>query len=123
MTWIVETSDEFDRWWDGLDDDTQDSLAVLLRLLQKDGPNLPRPYADKLHDPDLDLRELRRTVYDRQNEKHVYRILYAFDPLRHAFLCLGGDKTNDARWYRRNIPRAKAIFAAHLEALKKRDRE
>lgn len=116
----METSDEFDRWWDGLDDDTQDSLAVLLRLLQKDGPNLPRPYADKLHEPDIDLRELRRTVYDASNDKHVYRILYAFDPLRNAFLCLGGDKVNDERWYRRNIPRAKAIFAAHVEELKKR---
>ena len=123
MAWIVETSDEFDGWWNELDAETQDALAVLLRLLQEDGPQVPRLYADKLHDPDLDLRELRRTVYDGRNEKHVYRILYAFDPLRRAFLCLGGDKANDERWYRRNIPRAKEIFAAHLEDLKKRERE
>jgi hypothetical protein len=123
MTWVVQTSDEFDAWWKGLDERTQNALAVLIRLLQEDGPYVPRPYADKLDVPGIDLRELRRTVYDERNQEHVYRILYAFDPLRHAFLCLGGDKANDKRWYQRNIPRAKKIFANHLEELKRREKE
>lgn len=117
MTWIVVTSDEFDRWWAGLDRPTRTSLAVVVDLLQRDGPMLPRPYADKLKGSKIDLRELRDTVYDERNQEHVYRVLYAFDPLRQAFLCLGGDKSNDRRWYERHIPRAERIFEEHVAKL------
>jgi hypothetical protein len=123
MTWIVETSGEFERWWGELDPGTQDSLAVVIQLLQRDGPMLPRPYADKLKSSKIDLRELRDTVYDDRNQEHVYRILYAFDPLRQAFLCLGGDKSNDRRWYERNIPRAERIYEAHLARPRNEDEE
>jgi hypothetical protein len=117
MTWKVETSEEFDRWWKGLDDRTQDSLTTVILLLKRDGPMLPRPYADKVKGSRIDLRELRDTVYDERNEEHVYRILYTFDPRRQAFLCLGGDKANDRRWYERNIRRAELIYEAHLREL------
>ena len=117
MTWLVETSDEFDRWWGGLDNRTQDPLATVILLLKRDGPMLPRPYADKVKKSKYDLRELRDSVYDERNEEHVYRILYVFDPRRHAFLCLGGDKANDRRWYDRNIRRAERIYEAHLQTL------
>jgi hypothetical protein len=120
MTWRVEISTEFERWWESLDEKTQDALTAVIRLLQRDGPMLPRPYADKLRGSKYDLRELRDTVYDEANEQHVYRILYAFDPRRQAFICLGGDKSNDRRWYERNIPRAEAIFEVHLEELKRK---
>lgn len=118
MTWRIETSDEFDAWWGTLEEEVQEELAVVIGLLRYDGPDLPRPYADKLRGSSIDLRELRRSVYDRANRKHVYRVLYAFDPRRHVFLCLGGDKAGDDRWYERNIPRAEAIFARHLEKLR-----
>jgi hypothetical protein len=121
MTWKVETSAEFDTWWTALDDRSQDSLATVILLLGRDGPTLPRPYADKLKGSRIDLRELRATVYDNRNEAHVYRVLYAFDPKRQAFLCLGGDKANDGRWYERNIRRAERIYEAHLEALEKEE--
>lgn len=123
MTWIVATSDEFDRWWAELDERTQDSLSVIIALLKRDGPMLPRPYADKLKGSKIDLRELRDTVYDERNEEHVYRILYAFDPVRQAFLCLGGDKSNDRRWYERNIRRAERIFEEHLDKLQNENKE
>jgi hypothetical protein len=122
MTWKVQTSDEFDRWWNELDDRTQDSLATVILLLKRDGPMLPRPYADKVKGSRLDLRELRDTVYDERNEEHVYRILYVFDPRREAFLCLGGDKANDRRWYERNIRRAELIYQAHLRKLDEEER-
>ncbi|MDP2955308.1 MAG: type II toxin-antitoxin system RelE/ParE family toxin [Longimicrobiales bacterium] len=115
--WKIETSEEFDEWWTGLDAETQEELAVVIGLLSQDGPNLPRPYADKLRASRIDLRELRKNVYDRMNRKHVYRVLYAFDPRRNVFVCLGGDKAGHDRWYERNIPRAEAIFARHLESL------
>lgn len=90
MAWTVETSDEFDQWWSELDRRTQDSLAVVIGLLQRDGPMLPRPYSDKLKGSKIDLRELRDAVYDERNVEHVYRILYAFDRSDRLFSALAG---------------------------------
>jgi hypothetical protein len=58
------------------------------------------------------MRELRI-----QHEGRPYRILYAFDPTRTAFLLLGGDKTGDERWYDKMVPKADAIYADHLKSL------
>jgi hypothetical protein len=49
-----------------------------------------------------------------------WRILFAFDPDRHAILLVGGDKTGDNRWYKTNIPIADDRFQKHLAEL---DRE
>ena len=47
------------------------------------------------------------------------RILFAFDPARQAVLCLGGAKTGDKDWYRRNLPLADREFTLHLGEMKK----
>ena len=47
------------------------------------------------------------------------RILFAFDPARQAVLCLGGAKTGDNGWYRRNLPLADREFTSHLTEMKK----
>jgi hypothetical protein len=58
------------------------------------------------------LKELRV-----QHAGHPYRILFAFDPRRNAYLILGGDKTGDANWYVDAIRRAEAIYARHLKEI------
>ena len=60
------------------------------------------------------LRELRA-----QSRGHPFRMLYAFDPRRHAVILLGGDKTGDDRWYDRNVPRADRLYDEYVEALRK----
>jgi len=52
-----------------------------------------------------------------QHEGRPYRILYAFDPRRTAFLLLGGDKTGNNRWYEEYVPRADTIYDQHLREL------
>lgn len=52
-----------------------------------------------------------------QHEGRPYRILFAFDPRRSAYLILGGDKTGDAHWYEWAIPRANAIYQMHLNEI------
>jgi len=47
-----------------------------------------------------------------------YRILFAFDPRRAAYLILGGDKTSDANWYKVNIKKADEIYDVHLREIK-----
>ena len=58
------------------------------------------------------MRELRI-----QHEGRPYRILYAFDPRRTAILLIGGNKTDNNRWYEEQVPRADAIYDEHLREL------
>jgi hypothetical protein len=59
------------------------------------------------------MRELRI-----QHRGRPYRVLYAFDPRRVAFLLLGGDKTGDDRWYDKMVPKADALYEQHLRDTK-----
>jgi hypothetical protein len=52
-----------------------------------------------------------------QHQGKPYRILFAFDPKRRAYLVLGGDKTGDANWYLDAIRRAEAIYSLHLKEI------
>lgn len=48
------------------------------------------------------------------------RILFAFDPQRHAIMLLAGDKQGRwDKWYRTNVPIADDRYDEHLEWLKK----
>lgn len=113
IAYAVNTSDEFDDWWERQEDDLQDAIAAHVGLLKESGPHLGRPYADRLERSTLaNLKELRV-----QHRGEPYRVLFAFDPKREALLLLAGNKGGDKRWYQKNIPRAEAIFARHLAEL------
>jgi len=58
------------------------------------------------------MRELRV-----QSRGKPIRILYAFDPRRHAVLLIGGDKTGDSCWYEENVPIADQLYDEHLEEI------
>jgi hypothetical protein len=46
------------------------------------------------------------------------RILFAFDPRRHAILLIGGDKSGRwNEWYREFIPIADDLYDEHLRTL------
>jgi hypothetical protein len=47
------------------------------------------------------------------------RVLFAFDPKRRAVLLLGGAKTSDKDWYRRNVPLADQELTLHLKEMEK----
>ena len=79
------------------------------------GPGLPFPYSSAIQGSSLShMRELRI-----QHEGKPYRVLYAFDPRRVAYLLLGADKTGHGRWYEVHVPKAEAIYAVHLKELEK----
>jgi hypothetical protein len=89
MVWEVKVSDEFLAWYEGLSTGERMSVATCVEMLESNGPGLGRPY----------------------------RILFAFDPRRNAYLILGGDKTGDKDWYVDAIRRADAIYAQHLKEI------
>ena len=115
MEWRVEYTDEFEAWWDSLDEEEQESVAAYVMLLEKRGPSLPHPYSSGIHGSrHAHMRELRV-----QHKGRPYRVLYAFDPRRVAILLIGGDKTGDDRWYERTVPVADGLYEEHLAALRK----
>jgi len=57
------------------------------------------------------MKELRAGTADA-----VFRVAFAFDPLRNAILLVGGDKSgvNERRFYKQLIARADTIFSQYL---------
>ncbi len=115
MSWEVEYVDEFEAWWNTLDEDEQAKVDASVRLLEDEGPNLSFPHSSGIEGSrHSHMRELRIQVDGRP-----FRVLYAFDPRRAAVLLLGGDKTGDARWYAKNVPLADDRYGDYLVQLKK----
>jgi hypothetical protein len=115
VEWEVEYTDEFEEWWDGLNEAEQEDVAAYVTLLEKKGPTLPYPYSSDIRGArHTHMRELRV-----QHKGRPYRVLYAFDPRRAAILLIGGDKTGDDRWYDTSVPLADELYDRHVAALKK----
>lgn len=113
MSWEVEYTDEFGAWWTTLDTGAQDSIDVVVRLLEQRGPQLPFPYSSGVNgSKHRHMRELRI-----QHAGGPVRVFYAFDPRRTAILLIGGNKTGDDRFYERMIPIADRLYDDHLEEL------
>lgn len=114
MAWDVEYTDEFERWWLGLSEPEQESVAASVGLIEQFGPQLPFPHSSGIgRSRHGHMRELRV-----QHQGRPYRVFYAFDPRRVAILLIGGDKTGDDLWYERFIPLADRLYDEHLETLK-----
>ena len=114
VEWGVEFTDEFEKWWDSLDEDEQESVATVEGLLEEKGPTLPFPYSSDIKGSRHGhMRELRI-----QHKGKPYRVLYAFDPRRTAILLLGGNKAGDDTWYEWYVPKADDLYDAHLAELK-----
>ena len=119
VQWEVEYTDQFEEWWNTLDDEAQEDIDAVVRVLEAVGPALTRPYADTVDDSrHPNMRELRV-----QSQGRPLRILYAFDPRRTAILLIGGDKTGltDEQFYGTQIPIADRLYNEHLEAIEREE--
>jgi hypothetical protein len=89
-------------------------------LLQQFGPQLGRPRVDTLKDSrHTNMNELRFDAADG-----VWRVAFAFDPMRKAILLVAGDKSgvSQSKFYKRLIAKADDRFDAHLARLKQKER-
>lgn len=94
----------------------QDELLVAAMLLRINGPSLGRPHVDTLAGSrHANMNELRFRAADG-----VWRVAFAFDPVRRAILLVAGDKAgvSQTRFYKALIRKADARFTAHLRDLK-----
>lgn len=78
--------DAFDPEFDALPEAVQDELLVAAMLLRINGPSLGRPHVDTLAGSrHANMKELRFRAADG-----VWRVAFAFDPVRRAILLVAG---------------------------------
>lgn len=53
MKWDVEYTNEFEAWWDRLNDAEQDSVQATVMLLSDDGPHLGFPHTSDIKGLDM----------------------------------------------------------------------
>ncbi len=114
MSWDIEYTDEFERWWRILTEDQQDDVVSVVQLLEESGTHLSFPYSSGVNGSSHShMRELRI-----QSGGAPIRVFYAFDPRRVAILLIGGDKTGDKRFYEKYIPIADQLYDDYLEEIR-----
>jgi hypothetical protein len=121
MPWIVEIGDEFLPEFNELDKQVRTEILAHSRLLQQFGPQLGRPRVDTLKDSrHTNMKELRFVAADG-----VWRVAFAFDPMRKAILLVAGDKSgvSQRKFYKRLIAKADDRFDGHLARLKQKERK
>lgn len=114
--WEIDTSDEYDEWFENLDNTEKTDVLAAAIVLQQKGPSLGRPYVDTVDESTYpNMKELRV-----QSAGNPYRIFFAFDPRRHGMLLCGGrkDGAGDKKFYKSEIKKADKIYKKHLDSLK-----
>jgi hypothetical protein len=89
-------------------------LRAAFEALERHGPTLGRPLADRVSGSrHHHMKELRPQLGN-------IRVLFAFDPNRRATILLGGDKGGEWNdWYRKQVPRADRLYDQHLQSIGK----
>jgi hypothetical protein len=116
--WQVDYDDAFAAEVRRLSVAVREELLAHVKLLEQFGPTLGRPRADTLAGSrHSNMKELR---FDAAGG--VWRVAFAFDPVRRAILLVGGDKrgVSQRRFYKTLLATADARFDAHLAAIGKR---
>jgi len=114
---VVNTTDEFDEWLTGLSPRERQQVQQVVRMLELLGVQLPFPHSSGLEGSRYPvLRELRPKRGDSP-----LRPIYGFDPKREGLLLLGGDKSDDKRFYERIIPKVERLWEDHLADLADED--
>jgi hypothetical protein len=114
MAWEIEITDQFADWYENVTFDEAERINVAVEQLELHGPALRRPY----------VGTIKRSRYKHIKELIPHggfiRILFAFDPRRHAILLIGGDKTDQwDPWYDQMIPIADKLYTEYLDELRK----
>jgi hypothetical protein len=116
MKWVIRFHDAFELEYEVLPESVQDALLKHAALLKQFGPQLGRPAVDTLKgSKHANMKELRFNAGDG-----VWRVAFAFDPLREGILLIAGDKSGVSQqgFYRSLIERADERFDEHLETMK-----
>ena len=117
MSWTVEIAEEFAPEFYALQEEVQDAILAMSRVLQQFGPHLGRPRVDTLNGSrHANMKEMRFGAADGE-----WRPGFAFDPRRSAILLVAGDKSGGSSrgFYRALIRKADERFDRHVDRLVK----
>ncbi|HET8628478.1 MAG TPA: type II toxin-antitoxin system RelE/ParE family toxin [Thermomicrobiales bacterium] len=113
--WEIEATDEVADWYERLTTEQQIALEARLALLERYGPQLRRPTIGEIKGSEFDP-QMKELICD---EGGSLRVLFIFDPRRHAVLLVGGDKTGRwNKWYKTAIPEADRRYRDYLTELR-----
>ncbi len=118
MAWTVRFHDVFEEEFGSFEQEVQDELLAVARLLKDYGPSLGRPHADTLKGSSYaNMKELRFSA-----SGGVWRVAFAFDPKREAILLCAGDKSggSEDKFYKRLLKKADERYGQHLASANKR---
>lgn len=100
MVWEINGTDRFADWFGDLEVSEQDAVIAVVELLAEHGPQLDRPYADRI----AGGQALPDPVHVRSAPPGI--------------LLVGGDKSGQwSRWYSRAIPEAERLYEGYLAEL------
>lgn len=111
MAWTVLFDEGFLEEFRALDLPVRKAIAAYAKLLESEGPQLGRPYADTLQgSAHANMKELRPTV-----NKVEWRVAFAFDIERQAIVLAAAAKAGRSgrRVYGEMIAKADARFKRH----------
>ena len=113
--WEVIYHEQFEEEMQGFPEPVQDKILERVKVLKEEGPNLPRPYVDKLQaSTHNNMKELRVPV-----GRNAWRVAFAFDPDRRAILLVGAMKAGSVgRFYKRLAAKADKRYREHLEGMR-----
>lgn len=112
MPWELRLTPETETWIGGLGERDRAQVIAAFEALERHGPTLGRPLADRVKTSrHHHMKELRPRLGN-------LRLLFAFDPNQRAVVLLGGDKTGRWNgWYRTQVPRADRLYDRHLRSI------
>jgi hypothetical protein len=109
MAWNVVFKEPAQKWYRQLGQRDRIEIDKTIRAIAQAGPGLRRPLVGTIS------RSRHHNMREARSVGGNQRILFAFDPNRHAVMLVGGDKTDRwQKWYRENIPKADRIYDQHL---------
>ena len=117
LNWTVLLHEDFEQELYNHDEALQDEFLAHANLLQEFRPNLGRPTVDTMKGSAYtNMKELR---FNWMGE--VWRVAFAFDPLRQAIFLVAGDKSsiNQKRFYATLISKADTRFKEHIASINK----
>ncbi|WP_414834081.1 type II toxin-antitoxin system RelE/ParE family toxin [Afifella sp. YEN Y35] len=115
MAWTVIFADEFERDLEDFSEAVQIEVFAGAKLIANYGPQLGRPHVDTLNGSAFpNMKEFRFRA-----EHGVWRLAFAFDPVRSAVLLIAGNKTgvSERRFYKTLIDKADERYRTHLRKL------
>lgn len=111
MAWAAEVTDEFEAWWNALDEQEQVSVDGMIRVLEVHGPTLGPPYSTQIDGSQYpQLKQLRVPHESRR----LFCIYYVVDDGRSTVVLLSGSRSETNDCPAEQVPVVDRVYTRYL---------